>query len=196
MHPAFGQIPSGSGWKRGGPGAREQARSRPSPSDPRDGVPRYGRFCCVPGCGWNGIHESVIQQKGPNPKDYVLHIKRDSQKYHRNGEKPRVIPQPWLCVVALLLVWGSVKLAQAREQVGTSQEAKEGVSRSTGSDSGNKVRVKKHRANFKLLEGPPGCSLRRSLGSWEWSWRRGMGHASSCVWPKNQTLLLRATVLG
>ena len=37
---------------------------------------------------------SVIQQKGL-PKDYFLHIKGDSQKYHRSGEKPRVIPQPW-----------------------------------------------------------------------------------------------------
>ena len=32
-----------------------------------------------------GMTTSVIQQKGPNPKDYVLHIKGDSQKYHSSG---------------------------------------------------------------------------------------------------------------
>ena len=31
---------------------------------------------------------SVIQQKGPNPKDYSLRIKGDSQKYHRSGDNP------------------------------------------------------------------------------------------------------------
>ena len=45
---------------------------------------------CSPRAAGNGMTTSVIQQKGPNPKDESFFMERasDSNLYHRSGEKP------------------------------------------------------------------------------------------------------------